>query len=249
MLNATTSNHHSKQLPPEFPDHNTPQIGVRLPWRFNGLNVYAKYRVLSVDGEKTHFRIAAYGEASWLEVAHDEAEPDLLDDTKGIGGGLIATWLKDHFAASFTGGYIFPFDYHGGIPDWLGGGLPDVPATVQYGRAINYSLSLGYLLLPRRYSNYRQTNLNLYLEFLGKSYTAGRVFLENIGAPGRSYEIKGTAATVFAPNNYVEVHPGVQAILSSNLRVDFSAGFPLIGHSYAHYYPFYMVGIQRYFFH
>jgi hypothetical protein len=249
MLSGTASNHHSKQLPPDFPDHNTPQIGVHLPWRFNGLNAYAKYRLLSIDKEKQHFRIAGYGEASWLEVAHDEAEPDLLDDTKGLGAGVIATWLKNHFAASFTAGYIYPFDYQGGIPDTYGGGLPDVPVKVKYGKAINYSLSLGYLLFPRKYTSYKQTNINFYLEFLGKSYKAGQVFLENIGAPGRSYEIKGTAVTVFAPNNYVELHPGAQLILASNLRIDLSVGFPLINRSYVHYYPIYTIGIQRYFYH
>lgn len=31
MATATASNHHSRQLPPDFPDHNTPQIGVPLP--------------------------------------------------------------------------------------------------------------------------------------------------------------------------------------------------------------------------
>src|SRR5690606_19897813 len=33
MVTASASNHHSKDLPPDFPDHNTPQIGVALPWR------------------------------------------------------------------------------------------------------------------------------------------------------------------------------------------------------------------------
>ena len=32
---------------------------------------------------------------------------------------------------------------------------------------MNYSLSAGYLLFPETYKNYRQTNVNLYLEFLG----------------------------------------------------------------------------------
>lgn len=210
--------------------------------------MYAKYRLLSRDGDKKHFRIAGYATASWLQVAHDEAEPDLLDDTKGFGAGVITTWLKGHFAVSATGGCILPLDYHGGIPDEYGNGLPDVPATVKYGRAVNYSFSFGYLLLPRRYRDYRQTNINLYAEFVGKSYTDGQVFLENLGAPGATYEIKGTAVTVFAPNNYVEAHPGVQAIIGSNLRLDFSAGFPLLGRSYAHYYPFFTFGIQRYFY-
>jgi hypothetical protein len=247
MVTGTASNHHSKQLPPDFPDHNTPQIGVHLPWRFNGVNVYAKYRFFSKDGAKTHFRAAAYASASWLDVAHDEAEPSLLDDTKGVGGGLIATWLKNQFAVSFTGGFILPASYHGDVPDPYPG-LPAVPVKVRYGRAENYSLSFGYRLLPFKYKNFRQTNINLYAEFIGKSYTAGRVFLENPGAPGASYEITGTALSVFAPNTYIELHPGIQAIIRSNLRLDFSAGFPLLSRSYTRYYPVFTLGIQRYFF-
>jgi hypothetical protein len=244
-LNA--SNHHSKQLPPEFPDHNTPQIGVPLPWRFNGINLYAKYRLLNIDGKKSHFRVAAYASASWLDVAHDEAEPNLLDDTKGVGAGAISTWLKNHWAVSFTGGCILPADYVGETPDPIPG-LPSVPARVHYGKAFNYSLSFGYLLLPFSYKNYRQTNINLYAELLGKSYTAGRVFLGNTRSGTASYEIRGTAVQVFSPNVYLELHPGIQAIIRSNLRLDFSVGFPLISRSYVHYYPLYTVGVQRYFY-
>lgn len=247
MATATASNHHSKTLPPDFPDHNTPQIGVHLPWRFNGVNLYARYRLLSIDGDKSHFRTAAYASASWLSVAHDEAEPNLLDDTKGVGAGVIATWLQHHFAVSFTGGYILPATYKGAVPDILPG-FPSLPVKVRYGRAFEYSLSFGYLLLPVKYKDYRQTSLSLYAEFLGKRYTAGRVFFENAGAPGTTYEIKGTAASVFAPNHYIELHPGIQAVFRSNLRLDLSAGFPLVNRSYVHYYPLFMLGVQRYFF-
>ncbi len=246
MLTATASNHHSKELPPDFPDHNTPQVGVPLPWRFNGVNLYAKYRLLSRDGAKSHFRISAYGSASWLDVAHDEGEPDLMDDTKGFGAGLITTWLKDHFALSATVGGILPSGYKGPVPDIIPG-LPSIPAHVEYGNALTWSLSAGYLLLPRTYRNYRQTNVNLYAELLGKSYSQGKVFLENIGS-GSAYQISGPALQVFEAHSYLEFHPGIQAILGSNLRIDLSAGFPLISRSYTRFYPVYTIGVQRYFF-
>jgi hypothetical protein len=247
MLNATVSNHHSKDLPPDFPDHNTPQIGVPLPLRFNGVNIYAKYRLLSKDGQNSHFRIGAYAEYSYLDVAHDEAEPNLMDDTRGFGGGIIATYLKKHFAVSFTGGVILPADYHGKVPDLLVG-LPAVPATVQYGRAANYSLSFGYLLLPKVYKNYNQTNLNLYIELLGKSYERAKVFFDNLGQPGTPYEVTGAGMQALSAGHYIEVHPGIQAIIKSNLRIDLSVGFPMVRKSYAHFYPLYSIGIQRYFY-
>lgn len=247
MATATASNHHSKELPPDFPDHNTPQTGVPLPWRFNGVNLYARYRLYSRDGTRRHLRVAAYASASWLDVAHDEAEPDLLDDTRGLGAGVIGTWLKNHFAVSATVGGILPAAYRGEVPDLIPG-LPSVPARVTYGRALNYSLSFGYLLLPVKYTGYEQTNINLYAEFVGKSYGGGKVFFDNIGAPGSSYEIQGSAVEAFRANTYLEVHPGIQAIIRSNLRIDLSAGFPLLSKSYTRFYPVFQIGVQRYFF-
>ena len=247
MATATASNHHSKDLPPSFPDHNTPQIGVPLPYRFNGVNVYAKYRFLSKDEEKQHLRMAAYAEYGFMKVAHDEGEPNLQEDTRGFGAGVITTVLKDRFAASLIGGFILPGNYKGVVPDFIPG-LPGIPATVQYGKAVNYSLSLGYRLLPKVYRGYKEANVNLYIELLGKSYERTQVFFDNIGSPGTPYEIKGAAVSVLNKNHYLEAHPGVQVLLNSNLRVDASVGFPVVRRSYAHYYPMYTLGIQRYFY-
>jgi hypothetical protein len=45
--------------------------------------------------------------------------------------------------------------------------------------ALNYSLSAGYLLFPRKYTSYQQVNLNVYLELLGmKGLEAGRYYLD-----------------------------------------------------------------------
>ncbi|XZF16157.1 hypothetical protein ACTHGU_08460 [Chitinophagaceae bacterium MMS25-I14] len=246
-LTGTVSNHHSAELPPSFPDHNTPQVGVDLPCRFNGVDLYAKYRFLSKDGEHTHLRVAAYGEYSYLKVAHDEAEPTLMDDTKGWGAGLIGTYLKKRFAVSITGGFILPADYTGAVPDYISG-LPSVPAKVKYGKAVNYSVSFGYLLLPRKYKSYDQVNWNLYMEFIGKSYESAKVYFDNLGQPGTPYQVVGSGQTVLNAGHYIELHPGLQAIIQSNLRLDVSVGFPIVNRSYTRYYPVYTLGIQRYFF-
>jgi len=243
----TLSNHHNKTLPIEFPTHNTPQIGVNHPYLFNGVDFYAKYRFLSIDGQNSHFRAALYGEYSILKVAHDEAEPTLLDDNSGWGAGLITTYLKDHFAVSFTGGIIDPFKYKGEIPDQIPS-LPGVSATVIYGKAYNYSLSFGYLLFPKTYSNYNQTNWNIYLEFLGKDYAAMQLNVSNIYGKGPQYSAPIPAGNkALLANEYVEVYPGLQCILRSQLRIEFSLGFPMISRSYVHFYPVYNIGIQRYF--
>ena len=239
------SNHHNKELPPEFPDHNTPQIGVSHPYLFNGIDFYAKYRVFGIDGEKSHFRVALYGEYSILGTAHDEAEPTLLDDTRGYGGGFITTYLLRHFAASFTGGIILPVVYYGTVPDIISV-LPGVPARVTYGNGYNYDLSFGYLLFPAEYTGYRQANWNIYMEFLGKSYGAAQVQVANLTYKAPYYTLSTQNNHALQAGNYVELYPGIQTIIKSNLRIDFSVGFPIADKSYAHFYPVYNFGIQRY---
>ena len=247
---ATESNHHGSEFPPNlaFHTHNGSQSvystgnfarGVQYPYQYNGVLFYAKYRVLSLDGQNSHFRVAVYGEWSNVNVAHDETEPDLLDDTKGYGGGLIATYLKNHFAVSATGGVEMPSAYNGYSPDIYGG--PDVPTELIYGNAIDYHLSFGYLLYPRHYISYEQTNINIYVEFMGKSYGQAQVIQYGF----KSLPIQ---TPLLEAGNYVDVYPGAQLIIKSNLRVEASVGFPLINSSYAHFYPVYTLGIQRYFF-
>ncbi|MDR3681084.1 MAG: hypothetical protein P4L41_14050 [Flavipsychrobacter sp.] len=247
MATADASNHHNTLLPPEYPTHNTPNVGVHHPYRFNGVDFYAKYRFLSIDGQNSHYRMALYGEYSYLTVAHDEGEPTLLDDTKGFGAGLISTYLKGHFAASFNGGIILPSKYKGSIPDFVSA-LPPVPTIITYPNAITYNLSLGYLLYPRVYRNYNQTNINVYMEFQGKTYSATQVKVSDILYPGNYYVINTKDIPVLQAGNYVEAHPGIQCIIKSNTRIDLSIGYPLMNKSYVHYYPLYALGVQRYFY-
>lgn len=249
MVTGTTSNHHSNYLPTGLVTHThsasgntnyqtgTFQRGLKYPYRFNGVYVYGKYRFLTHDGQNKHFRMAAYGEYSYITAAHDETEPNLLDDTKGFGGGLIATYLRKHFATSLTTGFIIPGDYTETTPDFYGGQLH---SRIKYGKALQYNLSFGYLVYPFKYKSYSETNINVYVEFMGKSYETATVIQNDVN-------IKPKTELLLA-GNYVEVHPGLQAILNSNLRIDISVGFPLINKSYARFYPVYMVGIQRYFF-
>ena len=247
MATPNVSNHHSKLLPPDFPVHNTPQIGVTLPYRFNGVNLFAKYRFVSRDGPNSHLRMAVYGEYGLLKVAHDEAEPSLLDDNSGWGGGIITTYLKNHFAGSFTGGIIHAFKYKGEVPDIIPQ-LPGVPATVTYRNAYNYSLSFGYLLSPKVYKDYKQTNWNIYVELMGKRYDKIDMAVGNIYYNTPQYSISTKDNKALQGSNYVEIYPGVQCIIRSDIRIDLSVGFPLVNRSYVHYYPVYMLGVQRYFY-
>ena len=245
----TVSNHHSKDLPANLVNHThsgsntsyntgTPQRGLKYPYLLSGIYMYAKYRFISSDSKNSHFRVAAYGEWSNVKVAHDETEPNLMDDTKGAGGGLIFTYLKNHFAVSLTSGIIIPGKFQGSSPDSVG---PDVPTLIKYGNTWQNNLSFGYLLYPRHYKNYKQTNINVYTEFISKAFEQAKVTQYGfVNVPINT--------PLLEAGHYVEVHPGIQGIFNSNLRVDLSVGFPMINRSYAHYYPVFYLGIQRYFF-
>ena len=111
---------------------------------------------------------------------------------------------------------------------------------LQYGRALKYNLSFGYLIYPSEYSSYSETNINVYLEFMGKSYQTAKVIQNDIDIKPQTELLLGS--------HYVEFHPGIQAIINSNMRIDFSVGVPIINKSFTRFYPVYMIGIQRYFF-
>lgn len=246
-LSAIASNHHGVKLPEEFPFHNTPERGKVYPYKFNGFWLYGKYRFLSVDGHKSHFRIAAYAEATSVKTTHHETEPSLeYGDNSGMGLGLITTILEDKFAASLTTGAIFPFAYDGWAPDPVQG-LPDIPETVFYGKAFLYRLSLGFRVLPFHYNSYKQGNLNVYAEFRGQIYGAAKV---NVfaGMPNEYYLQNEQYPLALQGASYIDFSPGIQYIYKSNLRIDFSTTFRWLGFSYARLYPVYSIGIQRYFY-
>lgn len=245
-LTGIASNHHGKKMPVEFPFHNTPERGAHYPYKFNGIHLYGKYRFLSFDGPNSHFRVATYVEGTYVKTTHHETEPDLvMGDNSGLGGGFIATYLKHKFAVSLTTGGIFPTKYKGLAPDPIEG-LPDVPVRTQYGKAFVYSLSFGYLLFPLKYKSYDQINVNLYLELRGKAFSAARVDIF-ADLPNEYYLPQPRYPPALQKGYYVDICPGIQFIVKSNLRIDCSVIFQGAGLSYARLYPVYSIGIQQYF--
>jgi hypothetical protein len=256
MANIAGSNHHNKILPRDLINHlhdgaNTfyftkdQRRGLSYNYIGPSISLYAKYRFLTKDGENKHFRMAAYSEYSFAQTAHDEAEPNLMDDNKGFGAGLLTTYLKNKFAISLTSGFILPQDYKESVTEEfdVNNNFRDdfkLNTRIIYGKALVYNLSIGYLLFPKEYKDYKQTNINLYAEFIGKAYQAAQVFQNDVKLPINAIGLKA--------GSYVELHPGVQFIFKSNLRIDLSMGFNLINRSYARQYPITMIGIQRYFY-
>jgi hypothetical protein len=156
-----------------------------------GGSVYAKYRFLSIDTVQAHFRGAIFGKASISSNPFNTQEIALEGDNSGLQGGVIFTKLIHKLALSGSASYLRAFDNSGNAPPIKGAK-----------NAVAYSVSAGYLLLPKHYSNYNQVNVNVYVELLGKNN------------PGYA-------------QSYLDVAPAVQFIFNSVCRLDLSYRTPL----------------------
>jgi hypothetical protein len=125
---------------------------------FESARVYAKYRFLANDEVHKHFRMAAFATAAYSRNHLDHNELTLWGDQSGVQAGIIATQLWHKLAVSGSVSLLEVFDEKRSEKS-----LPQQYAF----ESLNYSLSAGYLLFPRSYSDYKQTNLNLYVEMLG----------------------------------------------------------------------------------
>lgn len=157
-----------------------------------GGSVYAKYRFLSVDTVQKHFRGAVFAKVSSINNPIVNQEISLEGDNSGLQSGVVFTQLLHKLALAGSVSYLHAFDNRGGF---------DLPA-LQARNAAAYTLSAGYLLLPRQYRDYKQVNMNLYAELLGKTN------------PGHG-------------QSYLDIAPAVQFIFNSVCRLDLSYRAPL----------------------
>ncbi len=249
-IQPNISNHHDTILPVNLVTHthvgsatpfyaNSKTFGLKYPFLFGGFYFFAKYRIFSHDLEQKHFRIALYANASTANVAHDEAEPSLTGDNKGYGGGIIITQLLHRFAATISGGFIKPGTYHETRYDYSYT-QPEFTTDLTYPDAFTYTFSFGYILYPKVYTSYEQANYNIYLELIGKSYGAAAVVQNNLPVDAKTQTLKA--------GNYLDANIGLQTIVSSNTRVELSAAFNIVNRSWEHFYPFYTIGWQHYFY-
>lgn len=175
---------------------------------FEGGSAYAKYRFLSIDTVQRHFRGAAFAKLSAINNPFVNQEISLEGDNSGLQTGLVFTQLLHKLALSGSASYLRSFN--------------NINNTVPAGyarNAIGWSLSAGYLLLPKNYQNYKQVNLNLYAELLGKAN------------PGYG-------------QGYADIAPAAQLIFNSQLRLDFSYRTPLWNHMERNSKNMYLVRIE-----
>ncbi|WP_299251357.1 hypothetical protein [uncultured Cytophaga sp.] len=240
MSTIGVSNHHYNKFPTDilqyFFNHHLrsyPAAGFGI----EGVNLYSKYRFLTRDGYHTHFRMAVFAEGCKSFIAHDNAEPTLLTDNSGYGGGIIATYLYEKFAITFTGGFIKPLMFI----------QRDIDIRFKSGNAVYAELSLGYRLFPIHYASYSDININIYSEFKIKQY--GAAYVEQYGkeidvslyAANNPYAYKELAGSYF-----VDGHFSVQFISNSNSRLDVGVTLALKNRSYIYWSPMFTLQYQTY---
>jgi hypothetical protein len=129
-------------------------------FRYESFNLYAKYRFHSKDDIHKHFRMAVFADASATKAPFHYDEITLMGDKSGIEAGIIATQLWNKFALSGT------ISHTQVLHKSRKSDVIYVPARAY--ESMNYSISAGYLLLPKEYKDYKQVNINFYTELLAE---------------------------------------------------------------------------------
>ncbi len=180
---------------------------------FEGGSVYAKYRFLSIDTVQKHFRGAFFAKVSSINNPIVNQEITLEGDNSGLQSGVVFTQLLHKLALSGSASYLRAFDNRGGY---------DL-TPLQARNSVAYTLSAGYLLFPKNYKDYQQTNVNLYAELLGKTN------------PGHG-------------QSYLDIAPAVQFIFNSVCRLDLSYRTPLYNDMIRNSKNMYLIRLEYNFF-
>jgi len=155
--------------------------------------LYIKYRFYSIDEVHSHFRMAAFSRFAINNSHLHQQAIDLNSYNSGYETGLVATKLQHKVALSASLAWDHAFDNKNEINYRFPNNNRD---------AINYTFSVGKLLLPKNYKDYNQTNMNGMVEMLCQTnLNTGKTF--------------------------VDLAPVIQFIFLSKMRADFSYRFPL----------------------
>ncbi len=178
------------QIGGTFSNMHTPDF------KAESINFYTKYRFLSKDELHKHFRMAVFANLSATKAPFHYDEITLMGDKEGMALGLVATQLWHKLAVSATVTHTQLLD------NSRFNKVLYIPER-NY-QAMNYALSAGYLVFPKEYRDYKQTNLNLYLEILSQQ-------------------------TLDRKTNYLDIAPAVQLIFNSNAKLNLGYRFQATG--------------------
>jgi hypothetical protein len=180
--------------------------------------LYVKWRFLSKDDLHRHFRVAAFADASYTRVPFHNDEITLQGDKPGVQLGIVATQLINRLALSATASHTQVLHKSRNSKNVI-----YVPPRIY--QAMNYSLSAGWLMLPKEYTDYGQTNLNVYAELLAQ----------------QSLE---AARKVF----FVDLAPAIQLIFNSNTKINLGYRFQIGGNMQRMAETSWLIGFERTFF-
>ena len=182
-----------------FQFSNKPYEQDMMPnFGFSGFKLSSKQRILTTDKQKYHTRLSSFIKYSYHDNKFMKDNLDIEIQDTGFEFGIIGTQLINKLAISVTSAVtrISNIDEkytNGSTVKWQSINL----------NTIQNSISAGYLLFPRKYKSYKQTNFNLYLE-----YITNTILTKNY--PDRYNKFSSTLA------------PGIQFIIMSRSRLDFS---------------------------
>src|SRR5258706_1594003 len=165
-------------------------------FRYESFNLYAKYRFLSHDEIHKHFRMAVFVDGSTTRAPFHYDEITLMGDKSGVELGIIATQLWNKLALSGTITHTQVLD------ESRKSDIIYVPARAY--ESMNYTLSAGYLLFPKEYTDYKQVNINFYTELLAE----------------QTLDIK---------KHCVDLAPALQFIFNSNAKLNIGYRFQVSG--------------------
>jgi hypothetical protein len=147
-----------------------------------GISVYGKYLFLSKDQVHSHFRMAAFARLAVNNADIHQQEIETMGHNSGYELGLVATQLINKVAINVSSSFEQAYDDGKVYPN-------------KSSSAINYTVSVGKLMLPKVYTSYKQVNLNAMLEMLGQ-------YNNQLGY------------------SFLDIAPAIQFIFNSQARVD-----------------------------
>lgn len=155
------------------------------PFKLEGVGLYTKYRFLSVDDEHKHFRMAAFARLGTNNTPIHMEELEIMGHNSGWETGLVATQLRQKTAINAA------ISWERATNNFNGNKFPaNAPRD-----GINYTLAWGRLMYPRKYTNFKQVNINAMVELVGQ-------YLPQTG------------------HHFIDVLPTVQFIVNSQLKID-----------------------------
>jgi len=163
---------------------------MHIGTNFTASEIYLQNRLYSLDDIHSHTRLAFF-----LKAINSPFQPNtdaiMIDGQEKLwNAGFIATRLDYKWASSFSAGC-----------------LHRLTANSKYAKnGIEYIWSNGWLLYPKNYINYKQTNINFYVECIGQQLINDKT-------------------------HYLDIAPAVQFIFNSQAKFNLGYKWPITDNS------------------